>query len=67
MEAQPGAALQGAFRLAVLGFGAGGVGHGVGFVEDDDAVELVAAVFLQGAGEPFDDLVEARRLAVARG
>ena len=69
LEAQPGAALlRGGDRAALAG-GARGVGHGVGLVEDDDALEGVASVFVEGsvatAGEPGDDLVEARGLVLA--
>ena len=38
---------------------AGRVGHGVRFVEDDDAGKRVALVVVLAAGEPGDDLVEA--------
>src|ERR1700730_5491401 len=44
--------------LPALAFVAGGVGHGVGLVEDDDAVEAAA--------EPVDDLLHAARLLAAR-
>ena len=43
-----------------------GVGHGVRFVEHDDAVEGVAGGFV-GSGEPGEDLVEARRSLAAGG
>ena len=39
LQAQSGLALLRRFLLAALALVAGGVGHGVGLVEDDDAVE----------------------------
>ena len=42
-------------RVAAFPGRAGGVGHGVGLVEDDHAVELVSGGFA-AAGEPADDL-----------
>ena len=43
--------------VAALALAAGGVLHGVGLVEDDDAVEIGA--------QPFDDLLDPRSLLVA--
>ena len=37
----------------------------MGLVEHDDAVEGVAVVLVEGAGKPFDDLVQARAFALA--
>ena len=48
--------------VAARALGPGGVGHGVRLVEDDDAREGVAVVLVLAAGEPGDDLVEARLL-----
>ena len=55
LQAQPGLALLRRFLLAALAFVAGGVGHGVGLVEDDDAVKIRTA-------EPVDDLLHAAGL-----
>ena len=44
--------------VAAFALAAGGVLHGVALVEDDDAVEIGA--------QPFDDLLDARNLLVAR-
>src|ERR1700736_6059649 len=58
LQAQARLALLRGFLLAALALVAGGVGHGVRFVEDDDAVEAAA--------EPVDDLLNAARLLAAR-
>jgi len=58
LQAQAGLALLRGFFLAALALVAGGVGHDVRFVEDDDAVE--------GAAEPVDDLLDAACLLTAR-
>ena len=52
LQAQAGAALLRGRLLAALGLAAGGVGHGVAFVEHDHAVEVAA--------QPVDDLLDAR-------
>ena len=57
LQAQPGPALLRRLLVAALGLVAGGVGHRVGFVEDDDAVEIAA--------EPVEDLAHPRLLALA--
>ena len=54
LQAQSGLALLRRFLLAALALVAGGVGHGVRLVEDDDAVEI--------ASKPVDDLLHAARL-----
>ena len=41
-------ALLGGLGIAAGAFSAGGVVHGMAFVEDDDAVELVPIGFVQG-------------------
>ena len=43
LQAQPGLALLRRFLFAAFPFVAGGVGHGVGLVEDDDAVKIAPA------------------------
>src|ERR1700730_19253710 len=58
LKAQPRLALLRRLLLPALAFVAGGVGHGVGLVEDDDAVEAAA--------EPVDDVLHAARLLAAR-
>ena len=58
LKAEPGLALLRRFLLAPFPLVAGGVGHGVGLVEDDDAVEAAA--------EPVDDLLHAAGLLAAR-
>ena len=58
LQAQPRQALLRGLLLAALALVAGGVGHGVGLVEDDDAVEVAA--------QPVDDLLHAGRLLAAR-
>jgi hypothetical protein len=58
LKAQARLALLRRLLLPALAFVAGGVGHGVGLVEDDDAVEAAA--------EPVDDLLHAARLLAAR-
>ena len=58
LQAQSGLALLRRFLLAALALVAGGVGHGVGLVEDDDAVEIAA--------EPVDDLLHAAGLLAPR-
>ena len=51
LQAQSGLALLRRFLFAALAFVAGGVGHGMRFVKDDDAVEIAA--------KPVDDLLDA--------
>ena len=58
LKPKPGAALLRGGLVAALSLAAGGVLHGVALVEDDDAVEIGA--------QPFDDLLDARNLLVAR-
>ena len=58
LQAQPGLALLRGLLLAALALVAGGVGHGVRLVEDDDAVEAAA--------EPVDDLLNPARLLALR-
>src|SRR5260370_8574864 len=58
LKAQARLALLRRLLLPALAFVAGGVAHGVGLVEDDDAVEAAA--------EPVDDLLHAARLLAAR-
>ena len=58
LKAQARLALLRRLLLAPAPLVAGGVGHGVGLVEDDDAVEAAA--------EPVDDLLHAARLLAAR-
>ena len=67
LEAQSGASLLRGRDLAARAGGAGGVGHGVGFVEYDRPVEGVSAVLVEAAGEPVDDLFETRPPALAGG
>ena len=65
LQPQPGAALLRRLGLAALGLRAGRVGHRVGLVEDDHAVEAVAVLLVERAGEPFDDLLQPRGLPLA--
>jgi hypothetical protein len=58
LEAQPGLALLRRLLLAALSLVASGVGHRVGFVEHDNAVEA--------ADEPVGDLLDSARLLAAR-
>ena len=58
LQAQSGLALLRRFLFAAFAFVAGGIGHGVGFVEHDDAVEV--------ASEPVDDLLNAARFVALR-
>ena len=67
LEADAGAPLLARGDGAAVAASAGGVGHRVGLVEDDDAVEGVAFGLGVAAGEPVDDLVEPRPVAVAGG
>ena len=57
LEPQPGAALLRRRRIAALAGAARGVLHGVALVEHDHSVEV--------ATQPFDDLLDARKLARA--
>ncbi len=45
-------------HLAALALASGRVGHGVGLVEHDGAVEGVPAILVEVPGEPAHDLVE---------
>ena len=65
LEAEPRAALLRRGDLAAVALRPRGVGHGVRLVEQDGAVKGVAVVLVEGACEPGDDLVEARRLPLA--
>ena len=69
LQTQAGESLLGGLRFAAAAGGrvAGRVGHRVRLVEDDDAVEGVAARFVEAAGEPADDLVETRGDVAAGG
>ena len=58
LQAETRLALLRRLLLAALALVAGGVGHGMRFVEDDDAVEVAA--------EPVDDLLNAARLFALR-
>ena len=64
LEPQSGAALLRGRDLSPRALGPGGVGHGVSLVEHDDALEGMARVFIHPAGEPADDLVQARGAAL---
>ena len=52
LEAQPGATLLAGGDITAFSLAAGGVGHGMRLVEDDDPIEVGA--------QPFDDLFDAR-------
>ena len=65
LKPQSGAALLGRLHLAPVALRPGRVRHRVRLVEDDDALVGVAVVLVERAGEPGDDLVEARRLSLA--
>ena len=67
LQSEPGEALLRREHVAPRAFLAGGVGHRVGFVEDDDAVVGVADLVGGAAGEPLDDLVEAGLAPLALG
>ena len=58
LQAQTRAALLRGRLIAALALAAGGVRHGVAFVEHDDAVEVRA--------QPIDDLLDARNPFLAR-
>ena len=62
LEAQPGLALLRRFLLAAFPLVAGGIGHRVGFVEDDDAIETCPGPRAGVAAEPVDDLLNPARL-----
>ena len=65
LQAEAGAALCGRFHVAARTLAASGIGHGMGLVEDDGAVEGVAVVLVGSTGEPAHDLVEPRGAALA--
>ena len=69
LQAQSGKPLLRRLCVAALpGGGAGGVGHGVRLVEDDDAVEGMPRGVVGAAREPLDDLVQpCRGFAARRG
>ena len=50
LQAQSGAALLGGRLVAAFGFAAGGIGHGMRFVEHNHAVEIAA--------QPIHDLLD---------
>ena len=58
LQPQTGPALLRGRLFAALALTAGGIRHGVAFVEDDDAIEIRA--------QPIDDLPDARDLLLAR-
>jgi hypothetical protein len=74
LQAQPGLALLRGLLLAALAPGsspgralvAGGVGHRVRLVEDDDAVETCPGPRAGAAPQPVDDLLHAARLVALR-
>ena len=51
LQAQACLALLGGFGIAAIPFRSGGVGHGMAFVKQDDAVEV--------GPQPVDDLIDA--------
>ena len=57
LKSQPGPALLRRLLVAALALAARGIGHRMGLVEDDRAVEV--------RPKPFDDLLDAARLALA--
>ena len=58
LQAQSGAALLRGRLIAALALAAGGVRHGVAFVEHDDSIEI--------RSQPIDDLADARNSFLAR-
>src|SRR5208283_5204137 len=58
LQAQARSSLLGGRLIAAFALAAGGVLHGVAFVEDDDSVEVAA--------QPIDDLADTRNLLLAR-
>ena len=58
LQPQAGAALGGRFDVAARALGSRRVGHRMGLVENDGAVESMAVVLVGSSGEPADDLVE---------
>ena len=67
LQTQSGASLLRGGRIASRPLGPGGVGHGVGLVEDDDAAIGMAGVFIHPVREPAHDLFEAGALSLAGG
>ena len=67
LQTQSGASLLRGRRIAARSLGPGGVGHGVGLVEHDDAAIRMAGVLIHAIGEPADDLFEARALCLTGG
>ena len=65
LEPQSGAALLRGRDLSARALRPGGIGHRVGLIEHDDTLEGMARVFIHPAGEPADNLVEARGAALA--
>ena len=51
LQSQPGAALLRGRDIATLALAAGGIGHGMGFIEDDHAIKVMA--------KPVDNLLKA--------
>ncbi len=66
LQAQSGLALLRGFFLAAFAFVAGGIRHGVGFVEDDDAIKTCPGPRAGVAAEPVDDLLHAAGLPTTR-
>ena len=64
LQAKPGAALLRRRDFAAAAFGAGGVGHRVRLVEHENPVVRVAVVLVERTGQPFNDLVQSRGLAL---
>ena len=64
LQTQSGASLLRGRRIATRSLGPGGVGHGVGLVEHDDATISMARVFIHTIREPAHDLLEARGLSL---
>ena len=65
LQPQPGAALLGRLGLAALRLGPCRIGHGMRLVEDDHAIEDVAVLLVERAGQPFDDLLKPGRFPLA--
>ena len=65
LKPESGPSLGRGLDLPARSLGAGRVGHGVGLVEHDHALEGVTLVFFRSPREPGDDLLEPRGLALA--
>ena len=55
LQAQSGLALLRGLLFPALGFVAGGIRHGMGFVEDDDAIKTCPGPRAGVAAEPVDE------------